>query len=542
MNFVRICGVALWGAALLMNAGCGGGGGGNTAPPPSASTPTGPGAQTFTITATIAGLTASGLVLQNSGGGSITIPTGATTATIATDVSRGTTYAISIQTQPAGQTCTIARGSGIVVNDNVSSITISCVDVVEPTSTVSGTLTDLIGTGLSLRLNGDAGPDFNVQPAADATSFRFGAQLSSGTPYTVTISTQPSNPTQTCEIGAAQGVIAGDVSNVVVTCNRVPYTVSGRVTGLTATGLALQLSSPGASSPERLNVPANSTDFAFVQPVAANTEFEVGILAQPTGQACTILFARGLGIRNVVDVSVRCVSNGTEPLVGTYTFLEPRGRSYINFNADGTFTTSLMLFDRACDSNSVLGGNGLEYGVYSWDPATTILTVATPPVMDTNGKCGFFDFNEYLNNDNALVFAGNTVAVPRNGGAATFTAVDSDPTSLVGAYVPEANNGTLLVFHADGTFSFVETQRRAGPLFLNGQERGCYSINGTTVMLRVGDSCRPDGFPSYDYAGACGLVEPTGGSTDFSRSLPFTVVSPDVLRLNGVTYRRTRPN
>ncbi|HEY0687230.1 MAG TPA: hypothetical protein VGD45_33150 [Steroidobacter sp.] len=51
--------------------------------------------------------------------------------------------------------------------------------------------------------------------------------MSSGVSYTVTISTQPSDPTQTCEISAGQGVIAGNVSNVAITCNRVPYTAAG---------------------------------------------------------------------------------------------------------------------------------------------------------------------------------------------------------------------------------------------------------------------------------------------------------------------------
>ena len=547
MNLVRICGVAFCSGTLLMIAGCGGGGGGgNDAinPPPWASTPTGPGTQTYTITASITGLTASGLVLQNNDSGSITVAGGATTATIAMDVSRGTTYAVSIQTQPAGQTCTIARGSGIVVNDNVSSIAISCVDIVEPTYTVSGPVTDLLGTGISLQLNGGAGPDFNLQLPSGVTGYRFGAQLSSGTSYTVTITAQPSNPTQTCEISAAQGVIADNVSNVAITCNRVPYTVGGRVRGLTATGLVLQLSSPGAATAEQLNVAANATGFAFVQPVAPSTEFEIGILAQPTGQACTLLFARGLGLLNVVDVSVQCVDNSTAPLAGTYTFLEVRGRSYINFNADGTFTTSLTLNDVGCDSPPyVTRGNGLEYGVYSWDPATTRLTVARPPTLDTNGKCGFYDAETHRNNDNALVFADGTVTVPIIDATATFTAVESDPTSLVGAYVPEANNGTLLVFHADGTFTFVETQRRAGPDFLNGPERGCYSIVDTgALMLSINPSCRPDGFASYDHAGASGLIESSGDSRNITRTLPFTRVSADVLRLNGVTYRRTRLN
>lgn len=163
-------------------------------------------------------------------------------------------------------------------------------------------------------------------------------------------------------------------------------------------------------------------------------------------------------------------------------------------------------------------------------------------MLDTNGKCGFFDRDAPSRYDRPLFRTGNTIDIQRNLGTVTFTAVESDPTSLVGAFAPEASNGTLLVFHADGTFTFVETQRRAGPDVLNGQERGCYVVSGATVVLTVAESCRPDGFASYDNAGASGLLEPSDGRIDFSRSLPFTLVSPDELTLNGVTYLRTRPN
>jgi hypothetical protein len=243
-------------------------------------------------------------------------------------------------------------------------------------------------------------------------------------------------------------------------------------------------------------------------------------------------------------VLVQCVDNITDPLSGTYTFLEANGRSYINFNADGTFTTSLMIFERCSDtSSSILSGNGVEYGVYTWERASTIFSVVGFPLLDTNGNCGFYDADLPSRYDLPLVRTGNTIDVQRPAGAVTFTAVDSDPTSLVGAFVPEANNGTLLVFHADGTFAFVETQRIAGPLFLNGQERGCYAISGAMLEFSVNATCRPDGFPSYDNAGASGLVDPIDGDARVAgRSLPFTLVSPTQLILNGVTYRRTQPN
>jgi hypothetical protein len=487
------------------------------------------------------------LVLQLNGDASISVPTGATTATIATNVSGGTSYAVTIQTQPAGQSCTVERGSGLVANDNVSSIAVTCVDdpVAEPTYAVGGPIIDLFGHGLILRLNDDADLLFQVAPDSGARSFQFLAKLPAGAAYTVYIAQQPLSPRQTCEISGGQGVIAGDVSNVTVTCNRVPYQVAGRIYGLTAAGLVLQMSYAGAAVPQTLNVAADASGFAFPELVAADAEFEVGILTQPLGQTCTILFGRGLSLTDVNDVAVRCRDNTTSPLSGTYTLLEAQGRNYINFHPDGTFTSSALLSVRSgCAAQIASGGAiGLEYGVYTWDPSTMVFAAADPLVMDTNARCGLFVPAATVNEVRLLSISSDSVSVQRTDGVVELAAVESDPTSLVGAFVPEANNGTLLVFHADGTFAFIETQRRAGPLSplsLNGQERGCYVVAGDAIVLSIGDSCRPDGLPSYDYADTSGLVQPDG-TTDFSRSLPFAVVSPDVLRLNDVTYRRVRP-
>lgn len=545
MNFARFCRVMGCTGALSMIAACGGGGGGGGVgsgsgdddfPSPG---PTNAPPSTLPIAASVSGLTASGLVLQYNGNDSIAVPAGTTSLTIATAATRGSTYSVTVQTQPDGQICSISNGYGLVIGDDVS-IAIRCETRVIPTYTVGGTITDLIGSGLALRLNGDTSAPFNIAVADGARTFRFGAQLTEGMPYTVTIVTQPSNPTQTCEIANGQWLANSNDSSVAITCNRLPYTVGGRIDGLTASGLTLRLSYTGAISFETLEVPANATSFVFLQPVAANATFEVGILTQPAGQACTMLYGSGFEIRNHTSVYARCVDNTTEPLTGTYTYLEPRGRSYINFNADGTFTNSSMFVDPSCGPR-LLDGRGVEYGVYSWDDVTTVLSVPSVPLLDSNARCGFYDFDDLSSNDIPLTVSADTLTVQRAAGPVTFTAVESDPNSLVGAFVPEANNGTLLVFHADGTFTFVETQRIAGPTFLNGQERGCYAIDGSNLLLTLSGECTPDGFPSYDDAAASGLVEPSYTSAPSTQSLPFSLVSPDVLRLNDVIYRRTRP-
>jgi 6-phosphogluconolactonase len=98
-----------------------------------------------------------------------------------------------------------------------------------PTYTVGGSVSGLVGSGLMLQNNG--GDDLAM--AANG-SFVFSAAVTSGSPYAITIKTQPTNPSQTCVLLAANGTIsAANVSNVVVTCTTQP----GRFAYVSGTGI-----------------------------------------------------------------------------------------------------------------------------------------------------------------------------------------------------------------------------------------------------------------------------------------------------------------
>jgi hypothetical protein len=123
-------------AALL--AACGGGGGGG-----------GGGGSTYTINGTVTGLTTSGLMLENNGGGSQSISANATTFQY-TGLANGAAYAISIQAQPSGETCGITNGGGTISGANVSNVTVSCSNAVAvsvnpgPASSGNQTFNDLL--------------------------------------------------------------------------------------------------------------------------------------------------------------------------------------------------------------------------------------------------------------------------------------------------------------------------------------------------------------------------------------------------------------
>jgi hypothetical protein len=138
----------LIGTALSFSA-CGGGSmggvqstGGNHPPP-----------TTYTIGGTIAGLTATGLVLQNNGGDNLAASANQTSFTFSTPIDSGINYAVTVLTQPAGETCTVTNGSGLALS-NVTDVAVSCTVNVVPVYTISGTISGLAGTGLQLQNNG----------------------------------------------------------------------------------------------------------------------------------------------------------------------------------------------------------------------------------------------------------------------------------------------------------------------------------------------------------------------------------------------------
>lgn len=80
----------------------------------------------FTIGGNITGLTGS-VVLQNNAGDDLTRTTNGA-FTFAGEIDSGSTYAVTVLTQPAGQICTVTSGSGTVGSANVTNVAVDCAD------------------------------------------------------------------------------------------------------------------------------------------------------------------------------------------------------------------------------------------------------------------------------------------------------------------------------------------------------------------------------------------------------------------------------
>jgi hypothetical protein len=492
----------------------------------------------YSIRGTVAGLSASGLVLQYNGTGSISVTAGATSVTITDVAVPGSSYAVTVLTQPTGLLCSVANGSGTATTD-VENVAITC----SVPYTISGTITGYTGSGLALRLNGQGAAAYNVTPPTGATTFTFSAGLATGASYTVGVATQPTQA-QSCSVtsGGSGTVASANVSNVTVSCvSNAPYTVGGTVSGLTGSGLSLRMRYTGATTHPVVNVQPGENSFAFPDMIPANGIFDIGILAQPAGQSCVLTRGRGASPQNVTNVGVSCVNNNPSTLVGTYTLLTANGRAYLSFNADGTFTTAAALYDSGCNTASDTGnGNGVEYGTFAWNSSTGALTLPAPAAIDTSGDCVFANGGVATANMTVQKGTGTITYQDSGGNPSTLTAIAApNPTaSVVGAYVPEAGNGLLLVLHADNTFLFAETQ--GGPGRFSSQERGCYAVTATEISFTVDANCRPDNLNAYDFNGPYGLgpfpATPSIGPQ------PFVIESATVLVLNGSRWKRSLPN
>ncbi len=87
----------------------------------------------FTVGGAMSGLTGS-VTLKNNGVDTLVRTTNGG-FTFATPLLTGSAYAVTLSSQPAGQTCTVANGSGTIAAANVTNVTVTCSNTVTPPAT-----------------------------------------------------------------------------------------------------------------------------------------------------------------------------------------------------------------------------------------------------------------------------------------------------------------------------------------------------------------------------------------------------------------------
>ena len=133
---------------LAANSGCGGGGSSGPAPP-----------QGYTVGGSVNGLTAAGLMLAN-GSDTVSVPANTTSFTLPSLLATGTSYAVTVKTQPSQMICSVSMGSGTMGGSAVTNVAVNCLAVAcTAGGTIQGTQTVIAsafnGAGIAADAAGD---------------------------------------------------------------------------------------------------------------------------------------------------------------------------------------------------------------------------------------------------------------------------------------------------------------------------------------------------------------------------------------------------
>jgi hypothetical protein len=293
----------------------------------------------YSIGGSISGLTASGLVLAN-GVGTVSPSSGANSFIFSSRRASGASYAVTVQSNPTGQVCTVSNGSGSVGSQSISSVSISCSNT---PGALGGTISGLTTAGLILKNGSD-----ELTVASGSSTFQFSSTVADGATYAVTVKTQPTG--KTCSVSSGSGtMVSAGITNVQVTCSSNSYSISGSISGLTTSGLKLK------NGAEVLTVSSGATTFGFSNSVAYGGTYSVSIDTQPTGHTCSLSNSSGtMGAANLSAVQVTCSVNAYS-LSGTISGLNASGLKLKNGSEVLTISSGATTF--AFSANVAFGGS-----------------------------------------------------------------------------------------------------------------------------------------------------------------------------------------
>jgi len=327
--------VVLTSILALAMVGCGGGG--DSSGSDSSATTT----VKYSVSVTVSGLTSSGLVLQDNGEDDLPVSADGD-FTFSTEVADGNSYSVSVASQPGSpsQTCSVSNGSGEISGADITDVQVTCVD----SYTVSVTVSSLDGTGLVLQNNeGD-----NLDIESNGT-FNFSTGVIDGGSYSVSVYANPTSLSQTCTVTNGSGSISSaNVTNVEISCTTDSFAVGGSVSGLTGSGLVLDVNDG--------SVPISSNGAFTLGSMTDGNIYLVQIKSQPTSpdQKCSVSNGSGtLSGAEVTNIEINCetvytVGGTLSGIVsGSTVVLQNNGGDDLSLTADGPFSFDTSVADGA---------------------------------------------------------------------------------------------------------------------------------------------------------------------------------------------------
>jgi large repetitive protein len=413
----------------------------------------------FSVSASVSGLRGGGLQLGLNGTETLPVTADGTYA-FTQLVASGAPYNVSVLTHPTSpkQTCVPNSASGVIESANVTNVTVTCTT---ENFSIGGTVKGLAGRGFVLLLNGS-----NNLSITSSGSFQFGTTLPSGSQYSVTVLTEPSNPTQVCSLKNATGALgSANVTNVDVTCVTQKFKVGGAVTGLLGRDFRLRIEAGNVK--EDLSIAANGS-FTFTPDFNSGTRYTVSVQKQPSKprQACTLANPTGtVGAANVTNINVTCPAPTAFAVGGTISGLAGQG---------------LLLQNNGADNLAVAGGaTSFEFPALVAIGSGYNVTVAAQPTNPWQDCTVAAGSGTVSNDDITNVAIGCTTKSFKVGGTVSGLAFPSP----LGVRLQLNGAETLDVFLGTTTFMFPNALLSGTPYTVTvAPPSGCSVAGGTGVV------------------------------------------------------------
>jgi hypothetical protein len=499
-------------------------------------------APTFTVGGTVTGLlSGTNVILQNNAANSTPVSVNASFS-FSTVLASGAKYAVTVLTQPTGETCTVANANGVVANANVS-IAVICV----PNSySIGGNVSGLLPGDFVVLENASLG---GATVSANG-AFTLNVPLPSGSAYSVSVAVQPSG--ENCTVANGGGTVGGaNIVSVGVTCSALSYTISANVFGLPAnSNLVLQ-----DNGGDNLTVSGGGT-FAFKTGIASQSTYAVTVLTQPVGQICFVNAGSGSVAAANVTVTVVCPWHVAyvpdfqgNSLLGYY--IDPTSGALMSLPGNkigGPSGLSGPTFVAATPNNHFLyvvnqGGSGSVSG-YSIDHLTGELA----PMVGNPFAAGAAPQSVAIDETSQFLYVAN-IGIPLANGSA-------DPTkpSSISAYAIDQATGVLrpvtgspyvtsmspspivadpvsnFLFASNGTYT-INTS--TGALSYTGSTTGMGCSNSAVGQQTCAAAVRPAGDFLYVGSTAFGIASGTGDLSPVSGSAGSGASSSVAITSNG---------
>jgi 6-phosphogluconolactonase len=310
-------------------------------------------------------------------------------------------------------------------------------------------VTGLNGSGLMVQTNGAN----TVSVPANATVAL--ATLPSGTVYTVTVSAQPTVLSQTCTVTNPHGTLTANVT-LPIGCVTNSYNVIATVSGLTGTGLHLQVAPTAAVA-----ATANATPYTLAS-VLSGATYTVTVPTQPTSptQSCVPTPSTGPVTNANVPVAVACTTF-TSTLAGTITGLAGTGlvlQDSVSGNTTTTLATGATSFTISPAINS-----GASYNVVVMTQPTTLgqyCTVTNP--SGTVVGTAITNLAVTCRNEGQFAFVADTAS----GTVTSFTIDDTNSPTTAGLLTQVATNGVATAGASSGPAGIVAKSAGAGAYYV----------------------------------------------------------------------------